>query len=101
MTMRAEHRRAAAGLLALASLLLVAGCGVPDPFASSGLGGKAITLDMPIVNGSHPFLIAHVRVAVDHQSRCWSTRGHPTARVRTGLPRSPGNRASLASSALV
>ncbi|MFZ1853717.1 MAG: hypothetical protein WAU06_02240 [Candidatus Nanopelagicales bacterium] len=63
MTMRAEHRRAAAGLLALASLLLVAGCGVPDPFASSGLGGKAITLDMPIVNGSHPFLIAHVRVA--------------------------------------
>lgn len=81
MTMRAEHRRAAAGLLALASLLLVAGCGVPDPFASSGLGGKAITLDMPIVNGSHPFLIAHVRVAGGPSIPVLVDTGSPGLRV--------------------
>ncbi|MGV1037290.1 MAG: hypothetical protein ACOYD0_09730 [Candidatus Nanopelagicales bacterium] len=46
MTNRSRRHQAAAGLLALFSVLLVAGCGVTDPFASSAPDGKVVTFDI-------------------------------------------------------
>lgn len=82
MTIRTDQRRAAVGLLlAAASAVVVTGCNVTDPFASSALDGKVIALDMPVVNGSRPFLTTQVRVAGGPSIPVLVDTGSPGLRV--------------------